>query len=248
MDSLPETLPEVWFARIRTTLRPDRNLKYRFGLSGAGKFKLFIDEKEAIDLWTGHPPKTDSTSCFSAFTMERFADLDIQKDQAYSLEMHLVNEELEDLVGAAPAGGVRLGGFEIVDEDETIAQAVELARNVDVPIILTGLGGDYEYEGTDRKTLGLPERVDELIERVIEANPNAIRRPSTGTWMNYFINSTTGYYHRSRNINCHALGRQSQDRHPWLAGWPGDRPWYSGCIVRRRQPVWETPSDLPTPT
>ncbi|KAL2833589.1 glycosyl hydrolase family 3 C-terminal domain-containing protein [Aspergillus pseudoustus] len=181
MDSLPDTLPEVWFARIRTSLRPDRSLKYRFGLSGAGKFKLFIDEKEAIDLWTSHPPKTDSTSCFSAFTMERFADLDIQKDQAYNLEVHLVNEELEDLVGAAPASGVRLGGFEIVDEDETIAQAVELARNINVPIILTGLSGDYEYEGTDRKTLGLPGRVDELIERVIEANPNAVIITEAGT-------------------------------------------------------------------
>ncbi|KAL4879547.1 glycoside hydrolase superfamily [Aspergillus karnatakaensis] len=181
MDSLPEALPEGWFARIRTTMTPDQSVRYRFGLSGAGKFRLFIDEKERIDLWTSHPEKTDSTSCFSAFTMERFADLDLEKGQAYDLEIHLVNEELDDLVGAAPAGGVRLGGFEIVDEDETISQAVDLARNVDITIILTGLSGDYEYEGTDRKTLGLPGRVDELIQRVVEANPNAVIITEAGT-------------------------------------------------------------------
>ncbi|KAL4915059.1 glycoside hydrolase superfamily [Aspergillus aurantiobrunneus] len=180
-DSLPDVLQEVWFARIRTVFKASKTMQYRFGLSGAGKIKLFINGTEAIDLWTNHPEKTDNTPCFNGFTMERFVDVDVDEGAAYDLEIHLVNEDLDDRVGAAPAGGVRLGGFEVVDEEDTIREAVNLAREVDIPIILTGLGPDYEYEGCDRKTLGLPRRVDELIERVIEANSNTVIITEAGT-------------------------------------------------------------------
>ncbi|GIK07239.1 hypothetical protein Aspvir_002897 [Aspergillus viridinutans] len=181
-DSLPEgTMPEVYFLRMRTRFKAPKSMKYRFGMSVAGKARLFIDGKEMIDLFTSHPEKTDNTPCFNGFTMERFAEIDVRDGATYNLEIHLINEDLGYRVGAAPAGGVRLGGFEIVDEDETIEKAVDLARRVDVPIVMMGLSPDYEYEAIDRKSLALPGRVDELIERVAKANPNAIIITEAGT-------------------------------------------------------------------
>lgn len=210
-DSLPpDTVPEVYFLRIRAVFRAPKTMKYRFGLSVAGKVKLFINNTERIDLWTSHPEKTDSTPCFNGFTMERFADVDVREGATYDLELHLVNEDLGVRVGAAPAGGLRLGGFEVVDEDETIREAVEIARQVDIPIVLTGLSADYEYEGIDRKSLGLPGRVDELIERVTEANPKTVRalvhalfRPNDQC---FATNRLIDYHYRGRNSNYHALG------------------------------------------
>ncbi|KAI8664999.1 Fn3-like domain-containing protein [Fusarium sp. Ph1] len=52
--------------------------------------------------------------------------------------------------------------------------AVELARQVDVPIVIAGLNADYESEAVDRKDLRLPPGVDELIERVAKVNPRTI--------------------------------------------------------------------------
>ncbi|KAL4907752.1 hypothetical protein BDW74DRAFT_189189 [Aspergillus multicolor] len=181
-DSFPPgAIPENYFLRIRTTFKAPKTTRYRFGLSVAGKAKLLIDGKEEIDQWTSHPKKTDNTPCFNGFTMERFAELDVEQGVSYDLEIQLINENLGDRVGAAPAGGVRLGGHEVVDEDKTIQQAVEVAHGVDFPIILTGLSSDYESEGLDRKSLGLPGRVDELIARVMEANPNTIVITEAGT-------------------------------------------------------------------
>ncbi|KAL4736115.1 glycoside hydrolase superfamily [Aspergillus similis] len=181
-DSLPEgALPEVYFLRARGVFRVPQDTKYRFGLSVAGRARLLIDGQEAIDQFTSHPKKTDNTPVFNGFTMERFANLEVRSGVAYNLEIHLVNEDIGPRVGNAPAGGVRLGGFEVVDEDAMMERAVALARRVDVPIVLTGLSSDYEYEGIDRKSLSLPGRIDELIQRVTEANPNAVIVTEAGT-------------------------------------------------------------------
>lgn len=141
----------------------------------AGKAKLYVDGKELIDLWTSQPKKTDNTPVFNFFSMERLADIHVKEGQKYHLDIHLVNQSLGYVVGAAAAGGVRIGGFEAVDEDNSIASAVVAAKQVDIPIIMTGLGPDFEYEGCDRKHLKLPGRVDELIQRVVAANPNTVR-------------------------------------------------------------------------
>jgi beta-glucosidase len=47
-------------------------------------------------------------------------------------------------------------------------------RHVDVPIVIAGLNADYESEAVDRKDLELPPGINELIEKVLEANPNTV--------------------------------------------------------------------------
>ena len=70
--------------------------------------------------------------------------------------------------------GLQLGGAEVIDDDKTIEQAVELARDADVVIAIVGLNGDWETEGYDRTTLALPGRTNELISKVVAANPKTI--------------------------------------------------------------------------
>lgn len=70
--------------------------------------------------------------------------------------------------------GVQLGGAEVINPDEELARAVQLAKEADVVVAIVGLNADWESEGYDRSTLALPGRTDELIAKVAAANPRTI--------------------------------------------------------------------------
>nr|WP_294927502.1 glycoside hydrolase family 3 C-terminal domain-containing protein [uncultured Flavobacterium sp.] len=55
-----------------------------------------------------------------------------------------------------------------------VQQAVEAAKNSDVAIIFAGSNRDYETEASDRRNLKLPFGQEELIKKVIAANPRTI--------------------------------------------------------------------------
>ncbi len=65
----------------------------------------------------------------------------------------------------------RLPGPSVEDE---IARAVEAARTADLAVVVVGTNEEVESEGWDRTGLGLPGRQDELVERVLAANPRAV--------------------------------------------------------------------------
>ena len=81
-------------------------------------------------------------------------------------------DENEALMDSNP--GVRLGGAELIDEDQEMEKAVKLASEADVVVAIVGLNADWESEGHDRTTLALPRRTDELIEKVAKANPKTV--------------------------------------------------------------------------
>ena len=58
--------------------------------------------------------------------------------------------------------------------DEYRQRAVKLARENSQTIIFAGLNHDYDIEGRDKSTLKLPYHQDELIEAVLDANPDTI--------------------------------------------------------------------------
>jgi len=180
-DSLHKLIPTTYFVRAQTTYTAESSSLFRFGLSVAGKAKLKIDGKDSVDLWTSQPVKTDNTPVFNRLTMERFADVNVTAGQTLALQVLMTNETIGTAVGILPTLTGRLGGYEVIDEDKAIFEAAELARKVDVPIVIAGLSSDYEYEGCDRKTLKLPPRVDALVQTVLEANPNTVSKISRVT-------------------------------------------------------------------
>jgi beta-glucosidase len=62
------------------------------------------------------------------------------------------------------------------DSPQMIEHAVEAARAADVAVVVGGLNHDsgLDCEGTDRADLKLPYHQNELIQRVVEANPRTI--------------------------------------------------------------------------
>jgi beta-glucosidase len=173
-ESYHSTIPAKYYVKAQAKYTIQESGRLKFGFSTSGKGKLSIDGKDVIDLWTSQPPKTDSTPCFNRLSMERFYEGEFEKGQVLDLQVIQANENLSGGVGTALTLTGRVGIYELYDEDQGIKDAVELAKKVDVPIVITGLSSDFEYEGSDRKHLNLPGRVDELIGAVLQANTNAV--------------------------------------------------------------------------
>lgn len=67
---------------------------------------------------------------------------------------------------------MKLGSFPAIDEDKTIDEAVELAKESDVAVLIVGLDQDWESESYDRPNLSLPLRLNDLVHRVAVKAPN----------------------------------------------------------------------------
>lgn len=59
-------------------------------------------------------------------------------------------------------------------QDQLREEAVALAKEVEVVILIGGLNHDYDVEGLDREHMRLPYEQDALIQAVLEANPHTI--------------------------------------------------------------------------
>jgi len=76
----------------------------------------------------------------------------------------------------AKLGDITLNGPVTINEldSKLVEEAVNAAKNSEVAIIFAGSNRDYETEASDRASLDLPFGQEELIEKVLEANPNTI--------------------------------------------------------------------------
>jgi len=68
------------------------------------------------------------------------------------------------------AKGYRVNTFK--SDPSLIEEAIEVAKKAQIAIVFAGLTDDFESEGFDRMHLNLPDNHNELIEKVLEANPN----------------------------------------------------------------------------
>ena len=73
-------------------------------------------------------------------------------------------------------GEVTQERVETVDELDPglLEEAIEVARGAEVAVIFAGSNRDYETEASDRADLKLPFAQEELIEKVLEVNPNTV--------------------------------------------------------------------------
>jgi len=62
----------------------------------------------------------------------------------------------------------------IAEAEELLAEAERVAAASDVAIIVVGTTNEVESEGFDRTSLALPGRQDELVRRVVAANPRTV--------------------------------------------------------------------------
>jgi hypothetical protein len=74
-----------------------------------------------------------------------------------------------------------VGGCKRIDTEHAIQEAVDLAATFDQVVVCVGLSGEWESEGFDRPHMNLPPMSDQLVQRVLDVQPNAAVVVQSGT-------------------------------------------------------------------
>ncbi|KAF8963765.1 beta-glucosidase [Flammula alnicola] len=182
--SWPKGITKRWTMKLRGQLKPrEKDCTFEFGLTVAGRAKLYVDGNLVIDNWTRQRRGEDF---FGYASEEELGRYDLKAGVKHDILVEFCNvrapadgDEDEAVMDSNP--GVRLGGVEVQDSDELIATAVQLAKEADAVIAVVGLNGEWETEGYDRKSLALPGRTDELIFKVAAVNPKTVVVTQSGS-------------------------------------------------------------------
>jgi beta-glucosidase len=134
--------------------------RYTLRLSNTGSARLFLDGRQVSE------SSRDPASFSDIAGAETVIALDTGR--AYDLRVELVNAQSGQFTHLRVSLGLR------PESDDRIERAVALARDADVVLVMVGGNEQYEAEGSDRSSLHLPGRQDELVQRVAEANPNTV--------------------------------------------------------------------------
>ncbi len=144
---------------------------HTFGLLSTGKARLYIDGELLIDNWRHVSP---GDAFFSQGSAEQRAQLEMQTGQSVGLKIEYEVDPDKNfkavrygILGPQPADGIK--------------DAVDLARDADAVLLMVGTNDDWETEGNDRLSLALPGDQDELISKVLEANPNTVVVNNSGS-------------------------------------------------------------------
>jgi beta-glucosidase len=125
--------------KYTTTFTPDESGDWDFGVSVSGLGNVFIDGKLVIDL-SNDPPQ--GNHLIGVGTAELCGTIkDLKKGQKYHLEIRVSNLEFMAQIPIIPAwGGFRLGAMKVVEPEQAIRDAIQLAKESD---------GEYNYHIRD---------------------------------------------------------------------------------------------------
>jgi len=162
---LPQGLVQDDFSvRLSGWVTPAESGPHEIVLRGFGGRRLKVDGVVAADLWNAPPAADIPTALFEG--RQDGAKFELQAGKPV-----LIEAELHSSMMAACLLAI---GCRSPQESDRIEQAAAAAASADVAIVVVGNDDAWESEGRDRKTVALPGRQDELVERVAAANPRTI--------------------------------------------------------------------------
>lgn len=141
MDYNPETIKnELWYADVEGYLTAEKDGNFELGLGVYGLAKLYVDGKMVIDNET---VQTKGSLFFNCGSIEEKGIVPLKKGQKYHIKVEFVSApacKLDQGTNVAFGGGaLRIGGAAVIDADEEVKHAAELAKSVDQVIICAGL-------------------------------------------------------------------------------------------------------------
>jgi beta-glucosidase len=159
---------EVTKIEIRGTFTPDEDGEHTFAVSGFGTFDLVVGGEQ---LYSGSLHPADALRAellLSPREHRAIVPLTAGEPVPVVLTQTLapgMAHTISTTLGHRPPGP---------DADGLIAEAVALAAESEVAIVVVGTTEQVESEGFDRTSLALPGRQDELVARVAAVNPRTI--------------------------------------------------------------------------
>jgi beta-glucosidase len=154
----------VFSARVRVRVRAAEPGAQRVSLTSAGRARLRVDGRPAIDLWTS---RERGSAFFGLGSREVETAIELAAGASAEVEVDFAHDR-----PGRPAG-VRIG-FAPPEPADALERAVAAARGADAAVVVVGLDEDWETEGRDRDSFSLPGRQDELVAAVAAACPRTV--------------------------------------------------------------------------
>ncbi|MDG4832708.1 glycoside hydrolase family 3 C-terminal domain-containing protein [Solwaraspora sp. WMMD1047] len=166
---------EVDTIELAATCTPMTSGEHVLTINGFGMFTLRV---AGADIFEGLiiDEDADRATVFLSPLERRFP---VPMTAGEPVEVRLTQKVPEGMAGfvsftlghAAPTG----------TPDELLAEAVALAADAEVAVVVVGTTEEVESEGFDRASLALPGRQDELVSRVAAANPRTVVVVNSGS-------------------------------------------------------------------
>ncbi|EFQ35754.1 glycosyl hydrolase family 3 N terminal domain-containing protein [Colletotrichum graminicola M1.001] len=182
MDYENERLAPVWYCQAEGIFRPDESGLYDFGLGVEGTAKLYVDDALLISNFENQTP---GPTLFGSGTIEERGSAELVAGRDYRIRVEWGCAKTSKLPPSGPVGGrhggLIFGAYRRMDPDQAIKEAAELAKTVDQVVLVVGLSGEWESEGTDRTTMDMSAKTNTLVSEVLAANPNTAVIVQSGT-------------------------------------------------------------------
>lgn len=160
-------------ARARLDYVAQQSGHYQFSLISAGRSRAFINGQLAVDAWSGW---SRGETYFTFGCDEVLHARDLQAGERCQITIEYSSATPEPI----PMRALRFGAHRVLGEPD-IAAAVQAASEADLAVVFAGLNAEWDNEGLDRNCLELPQRHNELIARVVAANPRTVVVLQTGS-------------------------------------------------------------------
>ena len=163
-DGLPRTVDDPGSEVVmRAVYRPEADGLHVVGAAGVGQMRVTIDGSllgEAASLFPGEVMELFSRppELRVPIRLEAGREIDVRVD--FRPEKRFVTFRL----GIAPER----------DDEQLIEEAAQAASDSDVAVVVVGSAEGTESEGSDKVSMVLPGRQDELVRRVAAANPRTV--------------------------------------------------------------------------
>ncbi|MDM7855268.1 beta-d-glucosidase [Cellulomonas alba] len=171
-DGWRRDVPEHAVAlRIRTTVRLDEPGRHEVGVGTVGRHRIVVDGQVVS---TGDRVVGEDVILDSSVNQPVPALLTIDATEPRTVEIDATVQ------AAHPVGYRSFARADLVHRlpgatpDELLADAVAVARDADLAIVVVGTNEEIESEGYDRTSLALPGTQDELVRAVLAANPRTV--------------------------------------------------------------------------
>jgi beta-glucosidase len=153
---------------LTATFTPGEDGEHTFAVSGFGSFDLTVGD-ERLYVGSLHPADTGRAELLLSPREHRAivalaAGVPVRVVLKQVIRPGLAHT-VSAMLGHRPPGP---------DADGLITEAVALAAESDIAVVVVGTTEQVESEGFDRTSLALPGRQDELVVRVAAANPRTI--------------------------------------------------------------------------
>ncbi|KAK4699085.1 beta-glucosidase, partial [Phenoliferia sp. Uapishka_3] len=177
-DEKPKGVGRYFYAKLEGFVVAQETGPFELGISLVGRAQLFIDGKLAIDNGI-NSKQTPGDSFYGMGTIEEVGEVNFVAGTAYRITVKYTNTPSPHEGGGLKQpplmmAALRVGGAPKLDVEKAIKDAVDCARESDAAVLVIGLNMDWETEAADRAGLDLPGKTDELVRRVLAANPRTV--------------------------------------------------------------------------